>query len=166
MPWVLAWAQHCRMEGTHAGHRALRRGRASSAGQTYLLTTVTADRRPWFAQWDAARAACAALHEESRAAGLVLHGWVLMPDHLHLLASLGAGCSLPSAMHRLKSASARAANRAIGRKGRLWARAYHDRALRRDESVIAVARYIIANPIRAGLVRRAGDYPFWDAEWL
>ncbi len=89
-----------------------------------------------------------------------------MPDHLHLLVSLESGHTLPSAMHRLKSASARAANRALGRTGRLWARAYHDRALRRDESVIAVARYIITNPVRAGLVRRVGDYPFWNAAWL
>ncbi|MFV3290267.1 transposase, partial [Pseudomonas sp. NY11955] len=29
-----------------------------------------------------------------------------------------------------------------------------------------VARYIVANPIRAGLVSRVGDYPHWDAVWL
>jgi REP element-mobilizing transposase RayT len=89
-----------------------------------------------------------------------------MPDHLHVMASLEGSHSLSSAVHRLKSATARAANCALGRTGRLWARAFHDRALRRDENVLAVARYIIANPVRAGLVRRAGDYPFWDAAWL
>ena len=29
-----------------------------------------------------------------------------------------------------------------------------------------VARYIVANPLRAGLVERVGDYPYWDAVWL
>ncbi|MBB5859537.1 hypothetical protein GGR69_001194 [Xanthomonas arboricola] len=29
-----------------------------------------------------------------------------------------------------------------------------------------MARYLIANPLRAGLVARVGDYPFWDAIWL
>jgi hypothetical protein len=29
-----------------------------------------------------------------------------------------------------------------------------------------MARYIIANPLRAGLVDRIGDYPLWDAMWL
>ena len=43
---------------------------------------------------------------------------------------------------------------------------HHDRALRRDEDLLAVARYIVANPLRAGLVRRVGDYPLWDAVWL
>jgi len=29
-----------------------------------------------------------------------------------------------------------------------------------------MARYIVANPLRAGLVERIGDYPLWDATWL
>jgi len=35
-----------------------------------------------------------------------------------------------------------------------------------DEGLRAVARYVIANPVRAGLAERVGDYPFWDAVWL
>jgi hypothetical protein len=38
--------------------------------------------------------------------------------------------------------------------------------VRSDEDVQAIARYIVANPIRAGLVKRVGDYPFWNAIWL
>ena len=48
----------------------------------------------------------------------------------------------------------------------MWARSFHDHALRRDENLLTVARYIVANPIRAGLVRRVGEYPFWNAVWL
>jgi hypothetical protein len=29
-----------------------------------------------------------------------------------------------------------------------------------------MARYVVANPLRAGLVKRLGDYPLWDAIWL
>lgn len=32
--------------------------------------------------------------------------------------------------------------------------------------MIDIARYIITNPVRAGLVRRVGDYPLWDVVWL
>ncbi|WP_155312116.1 transposase [Desulfosarcina ovata] len=53
----------------------------------------------------------------------------------------------------------------FGRNGALWARAYHDHALRSDEDLKTVARYIIGNPVRAGLVERVGDYSFWDAVW-
>ncbi|MGH8412134.1 MAG: REP-associated tyrosine transposase, partial [Pseudomonas sp.] len=38
--------------------------------------------------------------------------------------------------------------------------------IRRDEDLPAVARYIVANPLRAGLVEKIGDYPLWDAVWL
>jgi hypothetical protein len=31
---------------------------------------------------------------------------------------------------------------------------------------VAVARYIVANPLRAGLCRHLGDYPLWDSVWL
>ena len=92
--------------------------------------------------------------------------WVLMPDHLHALLELGEGDALDGLMARIKSATSRHVNGVLHRKGSVWARAYHDRALRRDDDVRAVARYIVANPLRAGLVERIGDYPFWDAEWL
>jgi hypothetical protein len=32
--------------------------------------------------------------------------------------------------------------------------------------VVKVARYIVYNPVRAGLVSRIGDYPHWDAVWV
>ena|SRR5690242_2443060 len=43
---------------------------------------------------------------------------------------------------------------------------YHDRALRREEDVVATARYVVMNPVRAGLVSRIGDYPHWNAIWV
>jgi len=38
--------------------------------------------------------------------------------------------------------------------------------MRKEEDLQALARYIVANPLRAGLVKRVGDYPHWDAMWL
>jgi len=46
------------------------------------------------------------------------------------------------------------------------ATSFHYHALRNEESIKAAARYIIANPLRAGLVQRIEDYPLWDALWL
>ena len=69
-------------------------------------------------------------------------------------------------MCQVKSRSSLSVNRALGRSGRLWQRNYHDRALREEEDVRHLARYTVANPLRAGLVKRLGDYPLWDAMWL
>jgi REP element-mobilizing transposase RayT len=91
--------------------------------------------------------------------------WVVMPDHFHWLFELKAG-SLNELMKRVRGRSAIEINRAKGTEGRVWQKGYHDRAVRYDDDVIAIARYIIANPLRAGIVRRVGDYPLWDAIWL
>jgi REP element-mobilizing transposase RayT len=48
----------------------------------------------------------------------------------------------------------------------VWQNGFHDHALRQEEDLAEVARYIVANPLRAGLVERLGDYPHWHAIWL
>jgi REP element-mobilizing transposase RayT len=88
-----------------------------------------------------------------------------MPDHVHLLVQLGEA-GLEQVVRRLKARSALQLNQAIGRSGRFWAPGFHDHALRREEDLKSVARYIVGNPLRARLVERVGDYPYWNATWL
>ena len=89
--------------------------------------------------------------------------WVVMPDHVHWLFQLGNSVSLPTVMKAFKARSARGLNQRLGRSEPLWQKAYYDHALREDEDVQGVARYIVGNPLRANLVTRIGDYPHWDA---
>ena len=88
-----------------------------------------------------------------------------MPDHFHWLLAPKDG-SLEDIVRRVKSRSAVAIKRRLGRDGRIWQRGFHDHALREDEDIQHVARYIVANPLRAGIVKRLGDYPLWDAVWV
>lgn len=148
------------------GHRALRRHRHSIEGTTYLLTAVTIDRRPIFNDWDTAVAAAATLADPGLWRDSKLLCWVLMPDHLHALVTLGDSEPLAKLMKRVKSVVAQVVNRQLNRNGSLWAPAFHDRALRHEDDLVDMARYIIANPVRAGLSPRVGMYPFWDAIWL
>ena len=48
----------------------------------------------------------------------------------------------------------------------LWQKGYHHHALRREEDLRAFARYVVANPLRAGLANDLGAYPLWDAIWV
>jgi putative transposase len=91
--------------------------------------------------------------------------WVVMPDHFHWLLELG-GSDLTPLMQRIKSCSARAINKARGQNTQLWQRGFYDQALRREEDLVKMARYVVANPLRAGLVSKLGNYPLWDAVWL
>ncbi|WP_324956559.1 REP-associated tyrosine transposase [Xanthomonas oryzae] len=95
-----------------------------------------------------------------------LPAWVLMPDHVHWLVQLGNVTPLARVVSCMKTASTRAVNQQRGVPAAVWARAYHDRGLRKEDDLRSVAGDLIANPLRAGLVERVGDSPFWDAIWL
>ena len=147
-------------------HIKLRKGRRSVPGQVYLVTFATRDRRPHFASWeaasDASRLLSAAIHcQRSR-----LLAWVLMPNHWHGLVELDHYDTLPALVGKLKGSSARQLRLAHPWLGRIWTPAYHDHAVRTEGGLVDAARYIVMNPVRAGLVLRVADYPFWDAVWL
>ncbi|WP_144899479.1 REP-associated tyrosine transposase [Luteimonas cucumeris] len=148
------------------GHAALRRGRASLAHHVYHVTTTTFKRAHAFSDFVIGSAAAGSFTSAASVGDAQLLAWVLMPDHVHWLLQLGSGDPLAQVVNRMKARSAGAVNAATGRRGALWDRGYHDHALRREEDIVEVARYIVANPIRARLVSRVGDYPFWDAVWL
>ena len=144
----------------------MRRGRVSLPNQIYTVTVTTLGRQPHFRVYGAASAAAACFQRPQLLGDARLLAWVLMPDHAHWLLQLGESDALDVVVSRLKAASARATNAVSGDRGAVWSRAYHDRALRKEEDIVTVARYIIANPLRAGLVDRVGDYPFWNAVWV
>ena len=147
------------------GTRSLRKGRVSQTNRIYFITVVTQGRRKWFGEHSLARqlARLADLDGEFQDAQILC--WVVMPDHVHLLLELKE-TPLHKVINVWKSKSGYLLNRAIGRKGRFWQKGYHDHALRREEDVREVARYIIGNPLRAGLARKYGQYPYWNAVFL
>ena len=89
-----------------------------------------------------------------------------MPDHLHWMIQLNQRWSLFKLVKTLKARSARAINRHLCLQGSLWQRAFYDHAARKEEDTRQMARYIVANPLRAGLVRDIGSYPHWDCIWM
>ncbi|MET0815806.1 MAG: transposase [Pseudoxanthomonas sp.] len=148
------------------GHAALRRGRVSIVGQRYVVTFTTHGRRALFSNHALALDAAREIHDRRSWQKATLLAWVLMPDHWHGLIELGEGESLSELMRRFKANVSRRLRSQSQGLGPVWAKSFHDRALRRDEDEVAVARYIVLNPVRAGLARRAGDHPFWNAVWL
>ncbi|AYG44009.1 transposase [Pseudomonas sp. Leaf58] len=143
----------------------LRRGRVSEPGRLYLLTTVTHNRKRLFTNLWFARAVIQQLRQAEDDGACRSLTWVAMPDHVHWLIEL-KDTTLCSLMRRFKSRSSHALYQRGFRRERVWQSGYQDRALRRDEDMRRVARYVICNPIRAGLVTRVGDYPHWDAIWV
>jgi len=146
------------------GQAALRIGRVSDPGRIYLVTTVAWNRAPVFRDYRAARLACRVIGSPKTWRRATCLAWVLMPDHWHGIVRLEEG-DLSKVVGKMKSLVTKAF-RDEGRESPLWQRAFHDRALRREDDLRAVARYVIANPVRAGIVDSVGNYPYWNAVWL
>ena len=82
-----------------------------------------------------------------------------MPDHLHLLVEgLNGDADLKNFVRVFKQQSAFMWRRT--HEASLWQRGYFDRVLREEDDTIAVARYVLGNPIRAGMVSSPQQYPF------
>ena len=81
-----------------------------------------------------------------------------MPDHLHWLIELRTG-TLAGCMQILKSRSGRSIAGRVDASAPIWQPGYYDHALRGDECLRTQAMYIAANPVRAGLATRIGEYP-------
>jgi REP-associated tyrosine transposase len=82
-----------------------------------------------------------------------------MPDHAHLLVEGMTGrCSVLDFVHVWKRRTGYHAWES--RRPQLWQRSFYDHVIRSDESAIAIAAYIMANPIRARLSSSLGEYPF------
>ncbi len=147
-------------DALHPHGANLRKGRVSEQGRVYLATFVVRNRRPIFADFAMGRLLVREL-KLADAEGLTSTlAFVVMPDHCHWLLSPQSR-SLSAVVGRVKARCAKA----IG-QGPLWQPGFHDHAARQEEDLQAMARYIVANPLRAGLVTRVADYPLWDAAWL
>ncbi|MBT8110479.1 MAG: transposase [Gammaproteobacteria bacterium] len=148
------------------GHSQLRKGRRSLANQIYHISSSIRDSRNFLCPFECRRAVVRSMRREQEANHAETLAFVVMPDHFHWLFSLQGQRSLSVSVNTVKSFSAREINRILGRRGKVWQRGFYDRAIRREEDLEHVARYIVANPLRAGIVDAIGDYPFWDAKWL
>ena len=148
------------------GTRQLRVGRYSERNRIYHVTTRTCGRRPVFSCFQNRRLLIRALQRQHLDGFVDSLAFVVMPDHLHWLLQLIGTRDLSTCVGLVKSLSAREIHATQGIDGKIWQRGFHDRAIRKQDDLVAVARYIVANPLRAGIVDSIRNYPLWDAKWL
>ncbi|HET6266900.1 MAG TPA: transposase [Acidobacteriota bacterium] len=89
-----------------------------------------------------------------------LHCWTIMPNHVHVLFTLSPKVKLSSVMHSWKSFSAHKANQILSRTGTFWQREYFDRLIRSGRQFEFSLRYVLNNPVNAGLCKEVGQWPW------
>lgn len=120
----------------------------------YFVSTQTARRQPFFRheRW-AKLLGDTILHY--RDSDYLLHAYVIMPDHVHLLISPNA--TLERAMQLIKGGFSFRAKREFAWKSELWQTGFSDHRIRDEEDWKRHLEYIRRNPIEAKLV---ADYPY------
>ncbi len=102
------------------------------------------------------------LEDAARDTAFRLLAYCFMPDHVHLLVEGSEGSDLARLMKRFKQASSFDYKRRMGQP--LWQRSYYDHVLRGPDELRPAIEYMLSNPVQAGLVEDAHDYPFAGGE--
>jgi putative transposase len=92
--------------------------------------------------------------------GLAIHAYVLMTNHVHLVATPATPDSAPRTMHLLGSLYARYFNDRYDRTGTLWEGRYKAAIVHDEQYLLACMRYVELNPVRAQMVSEPGNYPW------
>ncbi len=117
------------------------------------VVLCTQDRQPFFSRWP--QLAALAFEQVVQVPETLVA--CVMPDHLHWLLRIAGppgGWVKPFKLATIQAA------RDLGIASRLWQRSYYDRILWTREGLEAAERYILENPVRAGLVTAGEDWPY------
>jgi putative transposase len=101
------------------------------------------------------------LREWKKELGIKLYAWCLMTNHIHIIAEPGKDAmTLSSLMKRINGRQSAYVNKLEGRSGSLWEGRYKASPIQRDSYLMCCCRYVELNPVRAGIVANAEEYPW------
>jgi REP-associated tyrosine transposase len=125
----------------------------------YFVTCCTRNRQVVFVQTGLIERLTLQILQSAKRWDFAVLAYTFMPDHLHLLVEgTTRVADFRAFMKNLRKRTTLAYQEAT--ESSLWQDGYFERVLRHEEITEVVANYILANPVRAGLVERVIDYPF------
>jgi len=131
--------------------------RYQQAGELHFVTFSCYRRLPLLASAQAKRWLEQALEQARRQYGFYVTGYVIMPEHVHLLVSEPERSTLARALQALKQSVAR---RLIGEREHFWQARYYDFNVWTARKRIEKLRYMHRNPVKRGLVEKPEDWPW------
>jgi putative transposase len=103
------------------------------------------------------------LRDQMRARRFVVHHFVVMRDHVHLLITVPAEMSIERAMQLIKGNFSIRARRELGFHGEIWQRGFSEVQVLNQYSFRRHRDYIDNNPVKAGIVNLPAEYPYGSA---
>ena len=93
----------------------------------------------------------------------LLHEFVVMPNHLHLILSPTAALTIEKSMQLIKGGFSFRAKKAFGWNDVVWHRSFNDRRLRNAQEYSRASEYLLENPVKAGFCLRREEWPYSSA---
>ena len=137
--------------------------RLHQSGQSHFLTFSCYHRAPLLERMQMQGAFLLALEQIRLRFSMRVYGYVVMPEHVHLLVSEPAEKMLSKAMQLLKtnvSTQARKHGERGAGESHFWQARYFDRNVRNDDGFVAQLRYIHRNPVKRSLCAKPEDWPW------
>ena len=131
----------------------------ASPNHVYSLTLCANSKKPPFNNPALAKGIIGSLNYQRDNKQIRLYCYCLMPDHLHLLMSPGAGIDVAEIIQRFKTFTTKLSWE-FECEGKLWQRSYYDHIVRKRKDLLKSCEYILANPVRKGLIKKARDWPY------
>ena len=136
---------------------------STQPGWTYFVTTKCAQGVSVFQVEENAHILIAKLLEYQSKGHYLLHAFVVMPNHLHLILTPGLATTLEKTMQFIKGGSSHAIHAARGIRQQIWQPGFHESRIRDLADYKAKADYIRFNPVTAKLVEKPEDWPYSSA---
>jgi putative transposase len=132
-------------------------------GASYFVTAKCWEGRNTFQVTEIADILLYTLFHYRDSGAYLLHEFVIMPDHLHLMLTPGSQTSLERAVQLIKGGSLHRIHKERGGRMEIWQAGFHDWTIRDVEDWRAKANYIHMNPVKARLCERVEDWPYSSA---
>lgn len=137
--------------------------RVVAGSRTFLVTSSIAEKRNLL-QSDRSAALFIRVLYDYRAQGKYrLHEFVVMPDHFHVLLTVGSEMTIEKAVQFIKGGFAFRAARELGFRAPVWQRGFSDVRVNDGEGFEKIREYIRNNPVKRGLAFQASELPHSSA---
>jgi REP element-mobilizing transposase RayT len=147
-------------------YQNLRKHRCSTPYAYYAVTVCTNNRRGWFKEFTTAHKTITLLYNNDRNGHTFTIAYVLMPDHLHWLFQLQKTKPLSKVIQGFKSQVSQYINKQQAHSVTVWQRNFYDHQIKNERDLYNQARYIVANPLRAGICISITQYSYWNCIYL
>ena len=135
--------------------------RGNTGLSTYFITAAAFQKHSLFQSDRMANLLLEVLFHYRSQEKYLLHEFVIMPDHFHLL--LTPTLTLERALQLIKGGFSFRAKKELGFGGEIWEKSFYDRRVRDWQEYCAFRQYIHSNPVQKGFAGTAEEYPYSSA---